>query len=142
MSGNVFTAWRQALMALLDTSLQGGSFTVLAGRRDGRSRDRNLACVFVPKFTPDRNLNYARPPMIVRAWVKQSRQPSQEVPLDPEPVEQLTADLLELLQPVRTTLVPGLQFEVDAIAIDYEDWGVELTLAAWILNPGVHPPLS
>lgn len=136
---NILTDWRQAVMSLLDTQLQGGSFTVVAGKREGLSRERKLACVFVPKFQPDTNPNYARPPMVVRAWIKQPRQPKPDAPQDPEPLEQLTADLLELVQPVRTTLVPDLYFEVAAIEPDYEDWGVEMILASWMLNPGTLP---
>jgi hypothetical protein len=136
---NILTDWRQALMALLDSNLQGGDFTVVAGKRDGLSRERKLACVYVPKIPTDNKIFFARPPMVIRAWVAKPKQPRPDEPLDPEPVEQLAVDLMALLQPVQSTLLDGIVFWVADVEIDYDDWGVQATLTSWTENPATLP---
>lgn len=141
---NFITDWRKAVMAQLDTELQGGSFAVVAGERDGVSRDRKLACVFAPPMkTNPANPNFTRPVLIVRAWVPQPKTPKSTVPQDPEPVEQLMIDLAVCLQAVQRLPNVGIWglYVVDAtFATDYVDWGVQATLEAWTGNPAVLPP--
>lgn len=133
---NILTDWRQALVTYLDANLQSGDFDVRAGRRDGVSRDKKLACVFVPAIVEDSgSVNFARPPMMVRAWIPKPKQPPGESPHDPEPLEQLAIDLMEILEPVQTSLLAGLYFRVASVQIDYEDWGVQATLTSWMVNP-------
>lgn len=136
---NVLTQWRQAVMAKLDSDLQAGQFTVLAGERDGESKDRDLACVFAPPLRADNgNVNFARPVLIVRAWKASSKMPKAQ-PRDPEPVEQLMIDLATCLQDIQ--VLPeldggnGLYFFVTEIVPDYDDWGVQATLTGWSRNP-------
>lgn len=136
---NVLTDWRTAVMAHLDSQLQGGSFAVRAGEHDGGSRDRKLVHVFVPSQRTDGEVNFARPQMIVRAWIPKPKVPKQQEPPDPEPVEQLMLDLAAALRPIIATAVPDGYFLVDEIEPDYEDWGVQATLTAWIRNPA-HVP--
>jgi hypothetical protein len=138
---NLLTSWRQALIAHLEKNLQAGDWTVLAGRRDEPSRDRKLAVVFVPTaFAEDGgDVNFARPPMAVRAWIPRSKQPFDPIPPDPEPLEQLMLDLMTCLEPVQTTLVANLYFRVVQVTPDYDNWGVEARLAGWTLNPATLP---
>ncbi len=133
---NILTDWRRALVALLASDLQGGSFKVVSRRRDGESRDEKIACVFVPRIAQDEgNVNFARPPMVIRAWLPKPRTPKTEEQIDPEPLEQLAVDLCTLLEPVQTTLVPNLYFWVASCDIDDQDWGVQASLVSWTLNP-------
>lgn len=130
---NILTDWRKALVAHLDANLQDGSYTVLSGARDGAS-DRKLACVFVPTWTEARDVNWATPPMIIRAWVTQPSQLAPTSPQDPEPLEQLAVDLMTTLQPVQTTLLDDIYFWIARIRFDYEEWGVEATLQSYTRN--------
>lgn len=139
---NILTEWRQAVTAQLETNLQSGSFTVLAGERDGVSRDRKLACVFAPAMATDSgDVNFARPVLIVRAWVPQPKQPKNAAPQDPAPVEQLMLDLAVCLQAVQTptlaSALDGFYAFVTQIRPDYDDWGVEATLQGWTGNRAV-----
>lgn len=140
---NILTDWRKAVQQHLAENLQDGAFEVRAGRRDGKVRDKKLVVVFVPTLRPDANVNFARPQLIVRAWVPEPKQPKSESPQDPEPVEQLLVDLAETLKEVR--VLPdigdgrGLYFEIGQITPDYDDWGVEATLNGWMTNPGALP---
>lgn len=138
---NVITEWRQAVQTQLETSLQGGAYAgvVVAGECDG-AQHRKLACVFAPTFETDGgNVSFARPTLIVRAWVPKPKTPSSTVPVDPEPVEQLMIDLAACLQGIQTPSLAsakdGLYAFVTRIRPDYEDWGVEATLQAWTGNP-------
>ena len=141
---NVITEWRQAVMGQLEQNLQAGAFAgnVLAGERDGVSRDRNLACVFAsPLVTDGGNVNFARPVLIVRAWVARPKTPAASEPRDPEPVEQLMLDLAACLQQIQRPQLPsaldGFYSFVTQIRPDYDDWGVEATLQGWTGNPAV-----
>jgi hypothetical protein len=142
---NTITLWRQAVMAQLEANLQDGEFTVLPGERDGLSRDRKLACVYAPALATDgANVSFARPVLIVRAWVPQPRISAKlkDVPADPEPVEQLMVDLAACLQEIQAQPaigISGLYFFVTQIRPDYDDWGVEATLQGWTGNPAVLP---
>lgn len=136
---NILSDWRQALVTYLAANLQGGTFTVESGVRDGQSFDRKLACVFVPDWQPDRNVNFARPPMVVRAWWPKSMQPQNVIPVPPDDLEQLAVDLMTTLEPVQTSLVAGLYFWVSKVRIDYEDWGVEAQLTSWTRNVATLP---
>jgi hypothetical protein len=141
---NVLTEWRQAVAAQLAANLQDGTFTVLAGERDGLSRDRKLACVFAPAVQTDgSNVSFARPVLTVRAWVPIPKTPAPTEPRDPEPVEQLMIDLAQCLQQIQTPALPsaifGFYFFVTQIRPDYEDFGVEATLQGWTGNPAVLP---
>lgn len=126
-------------MAKLDADLQDGGFTVIPGERDGKSSDRDLACVFAPPLRADGgNVNFARPVLIVRAWKRSDRMPKGK-PRDPEQIEQLMIDLATCLQEIQ--VLPdidggsGLYFFVTQIDPDYEDWGVQATLTGWARNP-------
>jgi hypothetical protein len=142
-SSNVLTEWRKAVMAQLDTNLQDGGFTVLAGFREGPSKDRDLAVVFVPPMESDGNVNFARPVLVVRAWKASSKMPKTD-PRDPEPVEQLMVDLAECLAPIQ--VLPdigggkGLFWNLQSVEPDYDDWGVQATLVGWTENPGSQVP--
>jgi hypothetical protein len=142
---NILTDWRRALVDYLAENLQDGVFDVRGGTRTGVSRDKHRACVFVPRIRQDDgNINFARPPMIVRAWPPKPKQPSSTSPPDPEPLEQLAVDLMATLQPVQTTLLPsepGFYFWVVDVEIDddLDEWGVQATLTAWTRNPATLP---
>lgn len=138
---NILTLWRQALVAHLAENLPvhsdyPGDWDVRSGVRDGAWKESKLAVVFVPSIGEDGgDVNFARPPMIVRAWLPRSDQPRDTDPLDPGPLEQLAVDLMQLLEPVQTTLVDGLYFRVSRVDIDYDDWGVQAVLTSFMLNP-------
>lgn len=140
---NVLTEWRQAVMTQLDANLQDGGFTVIAGERDEKSRDRDLACVFAPPLRADQgNVNFARPVLLVRAWKASDRMPKAK-PRDPEQIEQLMIDLATCLQDIQ--VLPditggGLYFFVTELEPDYEDWGVQATLTGWARNPATVDP--
>lgn len=139
---NILTDWRQAVIDHLDTNLQGGDWKgrVKAGERDGGVRDRLLAHVFAPPVRADSgNVNFARPVLLVRAWIPKPRTPRNPNPLDPEPVEQLMIDLCTTLEAIQVLPTvgggDGLYFFVTEISPDYEEWGVQATLSGWMRNP-------
>jgi hypothetical protein len=136
---NIITDWRQAVMTRIDTQLQGGAFEVRAGERDGPSRDKKLAVVFAPPVRAEGgNVNFARPILLVRAWLPKPKQPRDASPPDPEPIEQLMIDLMTTLEPIQVldSLASGpLYFHVTEVTPDYEDWGVQATLSGWTRNP-------
>ncbi len=136
---NILSVWRRALMALIDEKLQGGDFEVRAGERDGASKDRKLAVVFaqpLSEWSPD--VNFVQPVMLVRAWIPKPSMPKASSPPDPEPVEQLMLDILELLdESVQTTLVEDFYFRVQLVEPDYDDWGVQATLVGFYRNPAI-----
>lgn len=128
-------------MAELDTNLQAGAFLVQAGEVNGAQK-RKYACVFAPGLPVDANPNYVRPTLIVRAWIKKPSIVRTTVPApDPELLEQLMLDLITTLQPKRVTLLDELYFDIAGSQIDYADWGVEVTLVGWAINPGAIPPV-
>ncbi len=139
---NILTAWRRAVQAHLDEHLQGGSFEVVAGERDGAA-DRRVATVFAPPVRAEGgNVNFARPILLVRCWLPKGKQPATSDPRDPEPIEQLMIDVAETLQAIQ--VLPdlagdGLFFHVTQIEPDYEDWGVQATLEGWTRNPATVP---
>lgn len=140
---NVLTEWRQAVAAHIAANLQDGTYKgkVLPGERDGVSRE-NIACVFVPTLATDgSDVNFARPTLVVRAWVAKPKTPSTTQPRDPEPVEQLIIDLASCLQSIQrpqlASAIDGFYSFVTQIRPDYEDWGVEATLQGWTGNPAV-----
>jgi hypothetical protein len=140
---NVITDSRKAIMAKLLSDLtatNGLPFTVVAGTRDGVSRDRNIACVFAPPLKINGNVNFANPAMVVRAWVKQPKPPKATSPQDPEPVEQLQIDLLRVLGEIVLPAGLNIYWIVDEITTDYADWGVQATLRGWTPNPGLVAP--
>jgi hypothetical protein len=135
---NILTDWRLALIAHLETNLQGGIFDVRSGERDEGlgSKDRPLAVVFTPTIKDAANILFSSPPMLIRAWLPQSTQPKATAPRDPGPLEQLAVDLMTTLEPVQASLLPGrLFFHVAEIAFDYVDWGVQATLSSFTGNP-------
>jgi len=136
---NILTDWRKALVAHLEDNLQGGDFkgNVLSGERDGESKDRKLACVFVPSIQEfAQNILFATPPMVIRAWIPKPKLPKAQQPVDPEPVEQLGVDLMSCLEPVEATLLAGrLFFRVGSVDFDYADWGVQASLVSFTDNP-------
>lgn len=135
---NILTDWRVAVMARLDTQLQGGVFEVRAGERDGESKDTKLVVVFVPPVRAEGgNVDWARPILLVRAWLPKPKQPRTGAPPDPAPIEQLMIDLMTTLEPIQELeLASGaLYFFVTEVTPDYEDWGVQATLTGWMRNP-------
>jgi hypothetical protein len=135
---NILTESRLAITAKLasDLTANGKKFTVVAGERDGVSRDRNLACIWAPPMKSDgQNVNFANPTLIVRAWVRQPKPPKTTSPQDPSPVEQLMIDLARVLQQVQIPAGVGVYWITDEIAPDYTDWGVQATLRGWTVNP-------
>jgi hypothetical protein len=132
---NVLTDWRRLVMAHLDQNLQGGTFEVVGGERDGPSKDRKLCHVFAPAVRADGgNINFARPLLLVRAWIPKQI-PGDTSPHDPAPIEQLMIDLMETLQPIQVLEDINLTFNVPEVVPDYEDWGVQATLSGWMRNP-------
>ncbi len=142
---NVVTDWRKAVVAQLDASLQDGEFTVLSAKRDGPSPDRKLCCVYKDRTTPRANANpgaFMAPVLIVRAWLPKPaqprprghRQPGTAQP-DPAPLEQLEMDLWSTLDPIRALPAIGIYFEIAETEIDFDDWGVQATLTAWVRRP-------
>lgn len=135
---NILTDWRVALVAHLQTDLQGGIFDVRSGERDeglGVS-DEPLAVVFTPKIRNASNILFASPPMVIRAWLPKSKLPITELPRDPGPLEQLAVDLMTCLEPVQASLLPGrLSFWVQEVDFDYVDVGIQATLTSYIVNP-------
>lgn len=143
---NILTDWRQAVISHLASDLQGGAFEVRSGKRDGEVKDApadkvGLVVVWIDElgeFATD--VAWARPPMLVRAWIARSKQPKTKAPADPEPVEQLMIDLAISLQKVQVNLLPADQnfyFRLARVVPDYADWGVEATLTSWMRNPAV-----
>lgn len=136
---NVLTDWRAALTTLLQTTFPG--LEVVQGDRTGISRDQDRACVFPGPFVPDqRDINDARPRMVIRYWKKYPKIDSslRDVPPDPGPIEQLILDLAAMFQPKLVTLgVTGLAyFHVDSITPDVNDqYAVEVSLTGWMRNP-------
>jgi len=139
---NLLTDWRAAVVTHLDANLQAGAFAgnVRAGERDGPSRIKQ-ACVFVPTMRTDGgNVSFARPVLVVRAWVGLSKVPTAIEPRDPEPLEQLMVDLATCLQQIQNLPAVGLNglyFFVTELLPDYDDFGVQATLQAWTGNPAV-----
>lgn len=137
---NILSRWRRIVMAQLDEHLQGGEFTVVAGERDGEVKDRKLACVFAPAVRAEGgNVNFARPILLVRAWLPKPKQPRQTSPPDPEPIEQLMIDLMTTLEPIQVGDELELYFFVTEVVPDYDDWGVQATLTGWARNPATTP---
>lgn len=139
---DIVSDWQSAVVAALKANLQGGTFTVESGRRDGTSRDRQLACVFGDEpMQIDTNPFFCRPVLKVRAWLPNPKQPRPTVPRDETPLQQLEEDLLKTLQPLQS--LPsvdsgrGLYAFVSQIRRDTVDWGVEVTLTGWTTNPAV-----
>jgi hypothetical protein len=142
---SVVTGWRQAVMDQIEANLtdaNGGAFEVIAGERDGVSRDRNLACVFEIDSPTDGNPSFMRPILIVRAWLRTPKTTKTQIPIDPQPLEQLKQDLAELLQQIQVLPaigIWGLYFQVIGRRTDFEDRGVEFTLQGWTGNPAAIP---
>lgn len=137
---NALSTWRDATRAhLADTDnlvgANGLGFTVLDGRRDGESKDRNLACVFLaPAAEWPTDVNFLRPVLVVRAWEpKPKLRRASPSPPDPEPLEELVSKVIDTLQGVRTSLFAGY-FETGAYRLDPDDWGVEVELVAYLLH--------
>lgn len=137
-STNVISRFRRAIMAHLAENLQGGTFEVRAGERDGAAK-KKLAVVFAPPLAEWANdINFVQPQLIVRAWLPQPSTAKASSPVDPEPVEQLLIDMWEVFpETVQTTLVDDLYFRVAQVEPDYEDWGVQATLLGWARNPAI-----
>lgn len=143
---NVLTDWREALMAQIRANLQAGAFAgdaTVAGEIDNGPQDRNLCCVFAPTVATDTaNVSFARPVMVVRAWIPNPKTLIKTVPQDPAPVEQLMIDLAVCLQATQTLPdvgIGGLYYFLTQIKPDYPDYGVEATLRGWTGNPGTLP---
>lgn len=136
---NVLTDWRTALVTLLGTTFPAAE--ILSGEREGLSRDKDRACVFVLPLTPvSADVNNANPRMAIRFWKKLPKIDAslRDAPPDPEPIEQLMLDLAGMLQPKLTSLgVSTLAyFHVDSITPDVNDeYGVEVLLTGWMRNP-------
>lgn len=135
---NLFTTWATATVDHLEANLTGASgepFTVIHGRRDGDSKDRYLACVFVaPTAEWPQDVNFLRPVLVVRAWIPKPKIRDGSPP-DPSPVEDLMSRVWDVLEGVRTSLMdPAFgYFEVTSVEPDYDDWGVQATLTAYAL---------
>lgn len=134
----VLTDWQDAVVTALDAGLDG--FTIKSGERDGVSRDRNIACVFGRDEPPDSNVQWIRPVLTVRAWIKSPKQVKTRSPRDSTVLQDLLEQIEVILQPMQ--VLPsiggnGLYFNVTGNRIDRDDWGVELTLTGWAENPAV-----
>jgi hypothetical protein len=109
-------------------------------------RDRKLAVVFVPALRADADVNWARPQLMVRAWLPKPRQPNPDSPQDPGPVEQLMWDMAECLRAVQ--VLPdigggrGLYSVLTEVLPEWNDWGVQATLIGWTTNPATLSPLG
>lgn len=136
---NIITEFRQALMTQLAESFREAD--VRAGRRDGVSRDRDRIHVFFDRWEilAD-HYQVARPVMLVRYWKARSEVPQSDWPVDPEPLEQASVDLLAALRAVQElpTLTRPWYFNIDYVRIDDdpEEWGVEARLLAFTANVG------
>ena len=144
---NPITPWRQAVIAYLAANLQGGTFEVISAKRDGKSSDRKLCCVYsdpTPRASRDPGA-FIAPTLIVRAWlpkpVKQpqprgNRQTGKNTSQpDPADLEQLEMDLWQVLTATRELPDIGMYFEVMETVQDLEDWGVQATLVGWVARP-------
>lgn len=141
---SILTDWQTSVATTLTGGLAG--YTIEQGERDGTSRDKNLAVVFVDPTSPenpDTNVQWVRPVLKVRAWPRNPKQVKVTSPRDDTPLRDLIEQIEILLQPGQ--VLPdinggrGLYFFVTATAIDRVDWGVELTLTGWAENPAVLP---
>jgi hypothetical protein len=134
---NFLTDSRVAIMAKLasDLTANGRGFDVIPGERDGVSRDRNLACVWAPPMRTANNVSFANPVLMVRAWVRQPKPPKPTSPQNPEPVEQLMVDIAGVLAEVQVPAELGVYWIVQEIVPDYADWGVQVPLLGWTINP-------
>lgn len=143
---NILTEWRKAVIEQLDTNLQAGKWKgrVKPGERDGAVTGKRLCHVFAPPVRAEAgNVNFARPVLLVRAWIPTPRTPRNPAPRDPEPIEQLMIDLMTTLEAIQVlpNLVDGggLYFFVTEVVPDYDDWGVQATLNGWMRNPATTP---
>jgi hypothetical protein len=138
---STLTDWQTAVVSTLTAGLT--EFTIEEGKRDGPSRDRNLAVVFADDDqpeNPDGNVQWIRPVLRVRAWLQNPKQVKATSP-------RVDTSLRDLLEQIETILQPGqvlpdvglggLYFFVTGTKIDRVDWGVELVLTGWAENPAV-----
>lgn len=139
---NILTEWRLAVMAQLDTNLQAGKWKgrIRPGDRDGAVTGKKLCHVFAPPVRAEGgNVNFARPILLVRAWLPLPRTQRREYPRDPAPIEQLMIDLCTCLEEIQVLPTigggEGLYFFVTDVTPDYTDWGVQATLSGWMRNP-------
>lgn len=129
---NPITTWREALVAHLAQEFPAAD--VDSGERpESKSRDKDRIRVFWPETQTDSDVDFARPQLIVRYWVKFPKVSSQlkRAQIDEGPLEQAGWNLTETLMTVRTTLVSGLAFELARVTSDREEYGIEAQLIAW-----------
>lgn len=141
----LLTDWQGALVTLLSKPTPDGlGMLFRGGERDGPSMERDVGCVFSPGWQEDSgDVGLAHPAMIVRAWLRYKKEPSQDVPpRDPADMYKLAGALVGLLEPVQTTLLaarPGFYFRVSGVRIDHADQGIEATLLGTTLNAAAIP---
>ncbi|MCS7007852.1 MAG: hypothetical protein RMM28_10290 [Thermoleophilia bacterium] len=139
MATNILTAWRQAVVELLEEKFP--DFTVYSGFREGQHRDMSVISVFSPGIAERaQNVQVAELRLLVRAWPKVVPAAGGERPLDPEPLEDLALRLEAALRGAQTTLASanGVWFSrLQQVQIDYEEWGCQAQLTAWADNPAV-----
>lgn len=133
--------WRQAVVTKLADAFDGCD--VRAGERDGVWRgpdDRDLIVVFWPGWEEiTRDVSLAQPTLTVRLFPHRSKQPAEDTPADPSPLEQAADQLLAFFDRASQApgfFVEGLSCRVTSIAPDYrpEMWRVEAKLQAYTLG--------
>lgn len=127
-----------AVKALLEKTVEQGGLGIpfLDGERDGPSVERDLGCVFSPGFAewnPD--VNFVQPAIVVRVWKRRSKEPGQDVVVDPSDLYDLAEQLATLLAAVQMTLLPDGYIRMTGVRIHHADQGVEATLIGWRRNP-------
>jgi hypothetical protein len=137
---NPISDLREGLVALLEDAFPAA--IVESGERTSvPSRDKDRICVFWPQTAIASDINIANPRMTIRFWVKKPKISGQlaTVPMDDGPLEQASWDLSAALQPVRTTLVSNVYFEVASIVPVRDEYGIEAQLVVYTLNPAGGP---
>lgn len=116
---------------------------VVAGERDGVWRDpelRDLIAVWWPGWEEiTRDIALAQPSLTVRYFPNRSKQPAEDTPTDPSPLEQASDALLAFFDRASQApgfFVDGLSCRIVTIVPDYrpEVWRVEAKLLAYTLG--------
>lgn len=133
--------WRAAVVSQLADAFDGCE--VVPGQRVGVWRDpelRDLIVVWWPGWDEiTRDIALAQPTLTVRYFPNRSKQPAEDTPTDPSPLEQAGDALLEFFD--RASQAPGffvddLSCRLTTMRPDYraDFWHVEATLLAYTLG--------
>lgn len=135
--------WREGVVTALAAEFD--TCEVVAGERDGVWRDpklRDLIAVWWPGWAElERDIVLAQPTLTIRYFPNRSKQPAEDTPTDPSPLEDAADRLLAFFD--RASQSPGffttnLSCRLTSLRPDYraDQWRVEATLLAYTLGTG------